>query len=251
MGKLRGRCAQGDFPAAGSLFPDSLPTSFYVVNSVALAIFDLDETLISSDSDYEWGRFVVDKGLVDPEQHKRMNDEFYDQYKQGGLDIKAYLDFACSVLTRFSIEELHAYRQEFMETVIEPLILPRGRQLVTDHKEAGNFVLVITSTIEFITAPIVQSLGINTLIAPDPEIRNNRYTGNIVGIPSFAEGKVTRLMQWLERHDMDLGGSFFYSDSHNDLPLLRLVDHPVVVDPDDILKAEAEKRQWKIISLRG
>ncbi|MCH8257550.1 MAG: HAD family hydrolase [Proteobacteria bacterium] len=218
---------------------------------MALAIFDLDETLISSDSDHEWGEFVVRKGLVDPQLHRRLNDEFYKQYKQGELDISAYLDFACSVLTRFSFEELHAYRKEFMETVIEPLILPRGRQLVTHHKEAGDFLLVITSTIEFITAPIVQSLGIDTLIAPAPEIRNNRYTGNIVGTPSFAEGKVTRLKQWLEGVDLDLGGSFFYTDSHTDMPLLRLVDHPVAVDPDERLKTEAEKRQWKIISLRG
>lgn len=222
-----------------------------MVYSVALAIFDLDETLISSDSDHEWGEFVVRKGLVDPQLHRRLNDEFYKQYKQGELDISAYLDFACSVLARFSFEELHAYRKEFMETVIEPLILPRGRQLVTHHKEAGDFLLVITSTIEFITAPIVQSLGIDTLIAPHPEIRNNRYTGNIVGTPSFAEGKVTRLKQWLEGVDLDLVGSFFYTDSHNDMPLLRLVDHPVAVDPDERLKTEAEKRQWKIISLRG
>lgn len=223
---------------------------FYMVYSVALVIFDLDETLISSDSDHEWGQFVVEKGLADRQLHQQMNDKFYNQYKQGELDIKAYLDFACSVLAKFSLEELYAYRKEFMETVIEPLILPRARQLVTEHKEAGDFLLVITSTIEFITAPIVQSLGIDTLIAPDPEIRNNRYTGNIVGIPSFAEGKVTRLKQWLEGVDLDLGGSFFYTDSHNDLPLLRLVDHPVAVDPDEKLRAEAEKKQWKIISLR-
>ena len=221
-----------------------------MVYSVALVIFDLDETLISSDSDHEWGQFVVEKGLADRQLHQQMNDKFYNQYKQGELDIKAYLDFACSVLAKFSLEELYAYRKEFMETVIEPLILPRARQLVTQHKEAGDFLLVITSTIEFITAPIVQSLGIDTLIAPDPEIRNNRYTGNIVGIPSFAEGKVTRLKQWLEGVDLDLGGSFFYTDSHNDLPLLRLVDHPVAVDPDEKLRAEAEKKQWKIISLR-
>jgi HAD superfamily hydrolase (TIGR01490 family) len=218
---------------------------------VNLAIFDLDETLISSDSDHEWGQFVVDKRLVEPEQHKRRNDEFYDQYKRGELDIEAYLKFACSVLARFPLEELYAYRDEFLQTVIEPLILPRGRQLVKDHQAAGDYLLVITSTIEFVTAPIVQLLGIDTLIAPNPEIRDNRYTGNITGIPSFAAGKVTRLAQWLEGRDMDLAGSYFYSDSHNDLPLLELVDHPVAVDPDDILRAEANKRQWKIISLRG
>ena len=222
-----------------------------MVHHVALVIFDLDETLISSDSDHEWGQFVMDKGLVDPVAHKRRNDKFYDQYKQGELDINAHLEFVCSVLAKFSMQELRQYRAEFMETVMEALILPRGRELVIDHQKAGDSVLVITSTIEFITAPIVQSLGISTLIAPDPEISNNRYTGNIVGIPSFGEGKVTRLMQWLEGRDLRLDGSSFYSDSHNDLPLLRLVDHPVAVDPDNKLKAEAERMQWRIISLRG
>ncbi|MBQ75878.1 MAG: HAD-IB family hydrolase [Gammaproteobacteria bacterium] len=217
---------------------------------MALAIFDLDETLISADSDHEWGKFLVRKGLVDAEVHNRLNDQFYAQYKQGNLDINAYLEFACSFLPRLSVAELHSYRREFMVDVIAPLILPLGRQLIADHREAGDFPLVVTSTIEFITAPIVQSLGISTLIAPGLEMRNNRYTGNIVGTPSFAQGKVTRLNQWLEGRSKDLSGSFFYTDSHNDLPLLKLVDHPVAVDPDDTLRAEAKKRQWQILSLR-
>ena len=217
---------------------------------MALAIFDLDETLISADSDHEWGKFLVRKGLVDAEVHNRLNDQFYAQYKQGNLDINAYLEFACSFLPRLSVAELHSYRREFMVDVIAPLILPLGRQLIADHREAGDFPLVVTSTIEFITAPIVQSLGISTLIAPGLEMRNKRYTGNIVGTPSFAQGKVTRLNQWLEGRSKDLSGSFFYTDSHNDLPLLKLVDHPVAVDPDDTLRAEAKKRQWQILSLR-
>ncbi len=218
---------------------------------VALAIFDLDETLISLDSDHEWGQFLARKGLIEVEGHNRLNDQFYDQYKQGTLDIDAYLKFAGSFLSRFSIADLHSYRKEFMETVIKPSILPLGQQLIASHREAGDFPLVITSTMEFITAPIVQSLGISTLIAPGLEIMNNRYTGNTVGIPSFAEGKVTRLNLWLEGRGMILDGSFFYSDSHNDLPLLELVDHPVAVDPDDILLAKAKNRQWQILSLRG
>ena len=215
-----------------------------------LAIFDLDETLISADSDHEWGQFLAQNRLVDPIEHQRLNDHFYQQYKLGKLQIDEYLAFACSVLTKYSIEELEQYRQEFTRTVIAPLILPKARKLVADHKAAGDFVMVITSTIEFIATPIVAALGIETLIAPIPEIVDGSYTGKISGIPSFAAGKVTRLEQWLKTSDMTLQGSYFYSDSHNDLPLLRLVDHPVAVDPDETLRNEAELRQWKIISLR-
>ncbi|MDA0272690.1 MAG: HAD-IB family hydrolase [Proteobacteria bacterium] len=216
-----------------------------------LAIFDLDETLIAADSDHEWGQFVVDKGLVDAEKHKKKNDDFYEQYKAGQLDIDEYLQFSCSVLTQYSIEELHRFRTEFVEQRIRPIILDKAQELVQRHRDKGDTLLVITSTIEFVTRPIVDEFGIDTLIAPDPEIVSNRYTGRIVGVPSFAEGKVTRLEQWLAGRQDSLEGSSFYSDSHNDLPLLRLVDNPVAVDPDSTLKKEAEEKQWPIISLRG
>ncbi len=215
-----------------------------------LAIFDLDETLIAADSDHEWGQFVVDKGLVDAEKHKKKNDDFYEQYKAGQLDIDEYLQFSCSILTRYSIEELHQFRSEFVTQRIRPIILDKALDLVNKHREQGDTLLVITSTIEFVTRPIVDEFGIDTLIAPDPEIVSNRYTGEIVGVPSFAAGKVTRLEQWLADRQDSLEGSSFYSDSHNDLPLLRLVDHPVAVDPDPILRKEAEENQWPIISLR-
>jgi HAD superfamily hydrolase (TIGR01490 family) len=216
-----------------------------------LAIFDLDETLIAADSDHEWGQFVVDKGLVDAEKHKKKNDDFYEQYKAGQLDIDEYLQFSCSVLTQYSIEDLHRFRAEFVEQRIRPIILDKAQELVQRHRDKGDTLLVITSTIEFVTRPIVDEFGIDTLIAPDPEIVSNRYTGRIVGVPSFAEGKVTRLEQWLAGRQDSLKGSSFYSDSHNDLPLLRLVDNPVAVDPDSTLKKEAEEKQWPIISLRG
>jgi HAD superfamily hydrolase (TIGR01490 family) len=216
-----------------------------------LAIFDLDETLIAADSDHEWGQFVIDKGLVDAKQHKKKNDDFYDQYKAGQLDIDEYLQFSCSVLTRYTIEELHRFRSEFVAQRIRPIILSKAQELVKRHRDKGDTLLVITSTIEFVTRPIVDEFGIDTLIAPDPEIVSNRYTGRIVGVPSFAAGKVTRLEQWLVDRQDSLEGSFFYSDSHNDLPLLRLVDNPVAVDPDPILRKEAEDNQWSIISLRG
>jgi HAD superfamily hydrolase (TIGR01490 family) len=215
-----------------------------------LTIFDLDETLIAADSDHEWGQFVVDKGLVDAQKHKKKNDDFYEQYKAGQLDIDEYLQFSCSVLTQYSIEDLHRFRSEFVAQRILPIILDKAQDLVKKHRELGDTLLVITSTIEFVTRPIVDEFGIDILIAPDPEIVSNRYTGRIVGVPSFAGGKVTRLEQWLANRQDSLEGSSFYSDSHNDLPLLRLVDNPVAVDPDPILREKAEENQWPIISLR-
>ena len=215
-----------------------------------LAIFDLDETLIAADSDHEWGQFVVDKGLVDAEEHTKRNDAFYQQYKAGQLDIDEYLQFSCSVLTQYSIEDLHRFRSEFVAQRILPIILDKAQTLVKKHRDQGDTLLVITSTIEFVTRPIVDQFGIDTLIAPDPEIISNRSTGRIVGVPSFAAGKVTRLEQWLAGQPDSLQGSVFYSDSHNDLPLLRMVDNPVAVDPDPILRLEAEENQWPIISLR-
>ncbi|MCS5582236.1 MAG: HAD-IB family hydrolase [Pseudomonadales bacterium] len=215
-----------------------------------LTIFDLDETLIAADSDHEWGQFVVDKGLVDAQKHKKKNDDFYEQYKAGQLDIDEYLQFSCSVLTQYSIEDLHRFRSEFVAQRILPIILDKAQDLVKKHRELGDTLLVITSTMEFVTRPIVDEFGIDILIAPDPEIVSNRYTGRIVGVPSFAAGKVTRLKQWLANRQDSLEGSSFYSDSHNDLPLLRLVDNPVAVDPDPILREKAEENQWPIISLR-
>ena len=217
---------------------------------MALTIFDLDETLIAADSDHEWGQYVVDKGLVDAQEHKKKNDDFYEQYKAGQLDIDEYLQFSCSVLTQYSIEDLHRFRAEFVAQRILPIILEKAQGLVKKHRQLGDTLLVITSTIEFVTRPIVDEFGIDILIAPDPEIVANRYTGRIVGVPSFAAGKVTRLEQWLANRQDSLEGSSFYSDSHNDLPLLRLVDNPVAVDPDPILREKAEENQWPIISLR-
>lgn len=218
---------------------------------MTLALFDLDETLISSDSDHEWGEYVADQGLVDVAAHKARNDAFYEDYKAGVLDIDEYLAFSCSVLTQYTMEELHGFRAAFFEERVRPILLPKAENLVKEHQARGDTLLVITSTIEFVTRPIVDYFGIETLIAPMPEIQDNRYTGRITGTPSFGAGKVTRLMSWLEQSDESLQGSTFYSDSHNDLPLLRVVSHPVAVDPDPILQAEAEEKQWQIITLRG
>jgi HAD superfamily hydrolase (TIGR01490 family) len=216
-----------------------------------LAIFDLDETLIAADSDHEWGQFVIDRGLVNSDEHKYMNDNFYTQYKAGELNIDEYLKFSCSVLAQHSMDELLKHRSAFVRERILPTVLAKGVALVEQHRNKGDTLLVITSTIEFVTRPIVDHFGIDTLIAPIPEIIGHQYTGNIVGVPSFKEGKVTRLRQWLENHEHSLDGSYFYSDSHNDLPLLRIVSHPVAVDPDPVLQVEAEANQWQVISLRN
>ena len=217
---------------------------------MTLAIFDLDETLIEADSDHLWGQYVVDHGLAAAD-HEEKNNHFYNQYKAGELDIDAYLEFACSILARQDMETLLSHRRRFIEEVIKPIVLPEGEALVNRHREKADTLMIITSTIEFVTRPIADLFGVATLLAPIPQIRDERYTGKIDGVPSFGEGKVTRLMEWLDvNREESLQGSCFYSDSHNDLPLLRRVDNPVAVDPDPILKSEAEARGWQIISLR-
>ncbi len=217
---------------------------------MTLAIFDLDNTLIGGDSDNLWGQFVCERGLVDAEDFAARNEQFYQDYKNGNLDIHAYLRFALSSIAGRPREELDSWHREFMRTAIEPLLLPQARELLTDHRRRGHQLLIITATNEFITRPIAQLLGVSELIACEGEIVDGRYTGEPRGIPSYHAGKVARLQQWLQQSDADLVGAFFYSDSHNDLPLLELVDNPVAVDPDDILRARAEVEGWPIISLR-
>lgn len=217
---------------------------------MTLAIFDLDNTLIGGDSDNLWGQFVCERGLVDAEDFAARNEQFYQDYKNGSLDIDAYLRFALSSLAGHPRELIDAWHREFMRTKIEPLLLPQAGQLLADHRQRGHQLLIITATNEFITRPIAELLGVSELIACEGEIVDGRYTGEPRGIPSFHAGKVTRLRQWLAKHDADLAGAFFYSDSHNDLPLLELVDNPVAVDPDDKLRARALAQGWPVISLR-
>lgn len=217
---------------------------------MALAIFDLDHTLLDGDSDHAWGQYLVDRGLADSEQHKQRNDFFYEQYKAGTLNIHDYLTFALHPLTCYSRDHVETERARFLEERIAPLISQKSRDLLQQHREQGDELLIITATNGFVTEPIAAMLGVQHIIAPIPEIENNQYTGRIVGIPSFQEGKVTRLEQWLKEQNTDLQGSYFYSDSHNDLPLLRVVDHPVAVDPDATLRQVATEHRWPIISLR-
>ncbi|WP_445366400.1 HAD family hydrolase [Methylomonas sp. BW4-1] len=217
---------------------------------MSLAIFDLDNTLIADDSDFLWGQFLVDRGIVDKEQYEQANKKFYEDYKQGTLDIVEFLHFSLAPLAQHDAEQLYRWRAEFVETLIEPITLDAARTLVEKHRAAGDTLLVITATNRFVTEPIVKLFGIDNLLATTPEFVDGRYTGKFNGTPCFQQGKVAQLNDWLANSTETLVGSWFYSDSHNDLPLLNLVDQPVAVDPDEILREVARQANWPIISLR-
>lgn len=218
---------------------------------MALAIFDLDNTLLAGDSDYLWGVFLAEKGVVDGNYYERENERFYQEYKEGRLDIFEFLRFSLKPLQENSLEKLESLRKEFLKKKIEPIMLPAAIALVEKHRLAGDVLMIITATNAFVTTPIAQAFGINHLIATDPEVVDGGYTGEVAGIPSFQEGKVQRLKQWMKRENQTLEGSSFYSDSHNDIPLLEQVDNPVAVDPDEALVKAAKQKEWSIISLRG
>jgi HAD superfamily hydrolase (TIGR01490 family) len=217
---------------------------------LALAIFDLDNTLLNGDSDYLWGQFLVEQGIVDGPSYERENQRFYDEYKAGTLDIFEFLHFGLRPLAEHDMATLSAWHRQFMAEKIAPIMLPMAKELLQKHRDQGNFLLIITATNRFVTAPIAEAFGVDEMLATDPEIRDGRYTGEVEGTPCFQQGKVTRLNQWLAQSGHNLAGSWFYSDSHNDLPLLELVDHPVAVDADETLSAHAEQRGWQRISLR-
>jgi HAD superfamily hydrolase (TIGR01490 family) len=218
---------------------------------VSLAIFDLDNTLIADDSDYLWGQFLVDQNIVDKNHYENANAKFYDDYKQGTLDIVEFLRFSLQPLADNNPEQLYQWRAQFIEEAIKPLLLTSAQQLVDKHRNRGDTLLVITATNRFVTEPIVRLYGIENLLATTPEFIGGRYTGGFDGIPCFREGKVKLLEAWLENSHETMQGSWFYSDSHNDLPLLKLVDNPVAVDPDEKLTEFASAANWPIISLRN
>ena len=217
---------------------------------MSLAIFDLDNTLLGGDSDYLWGQFLVEQGLVDGEYYERENQRFYDEYHAGVLDIHEFLEFVLRPLAEHPLAELVAWRARFLEEKIQPILLPKAVELLERHRTDGDTLLIITATNRFITAPIAERLGVSQLLATEPEFADGRYTGRPAGIPCFQHGKVERLDQWLEETGHDLADSWFYSDSHNDLPLLGRVTHPVAVDPDTALAQHARECGWPIISLR-
>ncbi len=215
-----------------------------------LAIFDLDNTLIGGDSDYLWGEFLVEKALVDPVYYKEENQRFYDDYKTGTLDIYEFLKFSLAPLSQHSFTDLAELHSEFMKTKIASIWLPKAENLLNKHRKDGDYILIITATNHFVTRPIAEKLGVDDIIATMPEKKDNRYTGNVAGIPCFQEGKVERLATWLEENNHSLDNSYFYSDSINDLPLLSKVTHPIAVDPDELLKKHAVKYGWLTLSLR-
>ena len=218
--------------------------------SPRLVLFDLDNTLLAGDSDFEWAQFLIEQGVLDREVYEARNQEFYDQYQAGVLDIHAFLDFQLRPLARHSRAVLDVWHRDFMERKIRPMIRPAALTLVERHR--SDLRVVISATNSFVTGPIAREFGIANLIATEPEERGGEFTGGVSGIPCFREGKVRRLEAWLADRGGTLASypeSWFYSDSLNDLPLLSRVTNPVAVDPDATLRAHAARHGWPIVSL--
>jgi len=218
---------------------------------MSLAMFDLDNTLIGGDSDYLWGEFLCEEGIiVDPVSFQKMNENFYQQYEIGKLDIYAWAEFSFKVLTEYSLDKLYELRQNFIQQKIEPIFLEKAQSCINQHKEKGDTVLVITASNSFITAPIAEMYGIDHLLATEPEFKSGRFTGKVSRIPCFQSGKIDNLMPWLDKNGENLIGSYFYSDSHNDLPLLELVDNPVAINSDKVLTSVALENGWPVLNWR-
>jgi HAD superfamily hydrolase (TIGR01490 family) len=220
---------------------------------VNLALFDLDNTLLDGDSDYEWGRFLIDRGVVERDAYEAQNATFYEQYKAGSLDIHEFLGFALRPLADHADAELAGWRAQFVAERVQPMIGDKARALVRGHLEAGDLCAIVTATNSFVTAPIAREFSVPHLLATEPERAAGRYTGRVQGTPCFREGKIERVQAWLAglgRRLEDFAQSSFYSDSHNDIPLLERVSRPVAVDADKELRALARARGWAMISLR-
>jgi len=218
-----------------------------------LVLFDLDNTLLTGDSDYEWGQFLVDRGVLERDTYEAQNRAYFEQYVAGTLDIHEYLGFALRPLAAHTPDELERWHGEFMRTRILPMVTAAARALVRSHLDRGELCAIITATNSFVTAPIAREFGVGHLIATEPESHEGRFTGRVAGTPCFRDGKVRRLEEWLSgrgRRLEDFAQSTFYSDSHNDLALLERVTRPVAVDPDAELGALAARRGWEVISLR-
>lgn len=218
-----------------------------------LALFDLDNTLLTGDSDFEWAQFLIGQGVVDRELYEAKNLEFYEQYKAGTLDIHEFLDFQLKPLSRHARRVLDEWHAEFMRSKVRGMMGLHAQELVERHRAADDVCVIITATNSFVTAPIARAFGVEHLIATEPEQKNGEFTGRVAGVPSFREGKITRLEGWMGGRGWGWGSfsdTTFYSDSLNDLPLMSLVKNPVAVDPDAILRAHAEQHGWSIISLR-
>lgn len=218
-----------------------------------LAIFDLDNTLLNGDSDYNWSLFLIKKGIIDKDSYEKQNEEFFKDYQQGSLDIQSYAEFQFKPLRENKRSLLNKLRDEYIVEIIQPMITQDAINLVNNHRSMKDQLLIITATNSFITKPIAKLFEIKEIIGTDLEEINGEFTGKINGIASFQEGKVKRLYQWLEEKNYTFeyfDKTFFYSDSKNDLPLLNLVSHPVAINPDKTLNDEAKKNKWPIINLR-
>ena len=219
-----------------------------------LVLFDLDNTLLAGDSDFEWAQFLIEQGVLDSEVYAARNQSFYEQYQAGTLDIHEFLDFQLKPLSRHARAQLDAWHAEYMLQKILPIMTSAAKALVERELADAELVAIITATNSFVTAPIARAFGISHLIATEPELVNGVYTGRVAGTPSFREGKIVRLHEWLGSLGKTLGDfeqSWFYSDSLNDLPLLNLVTHPVAVDPDETLLAYALSQAWPVLNLRS
>jgi HAD superfamily hydrolase (TIGR01490 family) len=217
---------------------------------VGIALFDLDNTLIGGDSDYLWGCFLAERGIVDAAYYEQENRRFYDQYKAGVLDIHEFLRFQLRPLSEHDMATLQELRRHYISEKIKPILLPKAQRLIEYHRSQGHTPVIITATNRFITSPIAELYGVEQLLATEPEVIANRYTGRFSDVPCFQEGKIHKLRDWLAANNQTLEDSWFYSDSHNDLPLLNEVTHPIAVDPDEILRQHAKRHGWQVISLR-
>lgn len=218
-----------------------------------LALFDLDNTLLDGDSDFEWSQFLIRLGVLDRELFEARNLAFYQQYKAGTLDIQEFLDFQLKPLSRHARKTLDEWHRQFMRDRVSGMITRAARDLVDRHRATGDVCIIITATNSFVTAPIAREFGVEHLIATEPEHRDGEFTGRVAGVPCFREGKIIRLEAWLAERGWSLPGfarSTFYSDSLNDLPLLGKVNNPVAVNPDATLRTHAEGLGWPVISLR-
>jgi HAD superfamily hydrolase (TIGR01490 family) len=223
------------------------------ISSGKLALFDLDNTLLEGDSDHAWGEFLISNNLVEEDAHREKNDYFYDQYKQGALDIHGYVAFTLEPVMQLDSTQRTQLLAQFMEQSVGPIILDKGRELVHAHLEVGDFCIIITATNEFISTPIAKLFDADLLIATELQTIGDKYNGKIAGTPCYQDGKVSKLNAWIDQQEtrFNLSDAVFYSDSINDLPLLQEVATPVAVDPDQRLRDKAESKGWKILTLRS
>ena len=218
---------------------------------MTLAIFDLDHTLLDGDSDYLWGEYMVANQVVDETEYRRRNEIYYADYQRGELDHTRYLEFCLQPLTMHPLDCLYHWRADFVESWIKPIVAPGTRALLNTHRDRGDTLIIISATNLFITEPIAELLDIPHILSTEPEIIDNQYTGRYLGTPTYMEGKVVALNAWLADSKHSLEGSYFYSDSINDLALLEQVSIPVAVNPDGKLSVIARERGWRVMDLRS